>query len=153
MAGSTLLMQFSRFSPTPTDLMADLGLEIKNTNLFIVKIDSNEFCFLPCIQGYQIGDDDDDLWYFTVFTCGNRYAPRQPIFVCLVGVVKPEIIVRPRKTIGELNWIADFAWWYRGIRWRISIGRIVHQPIKSILLFIHIGNFYHEVSTEATLQK
>lgn len=87
-----------------------------------------------------------------IFTCGNRNAPRQPIAVRLICVIEPEVVVRPRQSVRELYRVADLARRYRRVgRWR-AVRRIVHQSIESVLLFIHVGNFYHEIGTKAILQ-
>lgn len=62
------------------------------------RLDSNEFKF--------------NLFKVVVvrikFTCRNRNSPRQPIAMCLIGVVKPEVIICARKSIRELYGITNF---------------------------------------------
>lgn len=87
------------------------------------------------------------------FTCRNRDSPSQPVAMRLIRVEEPEVVIRPRKSIGELNRISDVARRDCCVRRRIAIGRIIHQTIESVLLFVHIGDFYHEVSTKAVLQQ
>lgn len=94
--------------------------------------------------------EESDLWYS--LTCGYRYPPRQPIAMCLICVIEPEIIVRSRKSVRELNWIADLSRWYRRVRRWVAIRRVIDKPVKAILLFVHVRDFYHEVSTKTVLQ-
>lgn len=88
-----------------------------------------------------------------IFTRGNRHPPRQPVTVRLVGVVQPEVVVGSRKSVRELNGVADVSRRYGRVRLREPVRWVVVEPIESILLLVHISDFYHEVSTKAVLQQ
>lgn len=134
MVGSTWWAQFFRFAPTPRDSTADRALLIKQ-QVISERVASRSLRWSP------------------IFTCRNRHAPRQPVAVRLIRVVEPEVVVGSRKSVRELNRIPDLARWYRRVGRRRAIRRIVYQPIEAVLLFIDVGNFYHEVGTKAILQK
>lgn len=128
-ADSKWWARFCRFALTPRDSTADRALLIKN--------------IYDCKRV--------KIWSL-IFTCGNRNAPRQPIAMRLICVIKPEVVIRPRQSVRELYRVADLARRYRRVgRWW-AVRRIVHQPVESILLFIYIGNFYHEIGAKAILQ-
>lgn len=141
---STWWERSSHSEPTPKDSTVDPALSKWNVKSHHVDWFQMSFMF-----GFNA---IFRVWSLILSTCGYRYSPRQPIAMCLIGVIEPEVIVRSRKSVGELNRIADLSRWYRRIwRW-ISIRRVVNQPVKAILLFVHVGDFYHKVSTKAVLQ-
>lgn len=81
-----------------------------------------------------------------------RHRPREPVMVCRVGVVQPEVVPRSGEAVGELNLVTDVPRCDRCIRGWIANRWVVIKTVVRAILAEVAGNFYHKVGTSTNLQ-